>query len=57
MSIGGFQLSPELYVIKKALKCLELMASTHPITQKPLFEVFDKILQKLSCKTFHIKIC
>ena len=32
------------------------MASTQPTTQKTTFDAFGKILEKISCKTFHRKI-
>ena len=40
---------------RKTLKCLDLMASTPPTTQKLNFDVFDKISQKISSKTFYRK--
>ena len=33
-----------------------LITSTQPTTQKPNFDVYGKISQKISCKTFHRKI-
>ena len=37
------------------MKWLDLMASTQQYTEIPNFDVLGKILQKISCKTFHKK--
>ena len=48
--IGFFQIPAELYVIRKSLKCLDLMTSTQPNTQKPNFDGFVKSRKKLAAK-------
>ena len=42
---------------RKPLKCLDLIASTKPITQKTNSDIYGKTLRKISCKTFHRKAC
>ena len=42
---------------RKPLKCLDLIASTKPMTQKTNFDIYGKKLRKISCKTFHRKTC
>ena len=50
MWIGFIQIPAELYIIRKSLKCLNLMASTQPNTQKPNFHAFVKSGKKLAVK-------
>ena len=48
--IGFIQIPAELYIIRKSLKCLNLVASTQPNTQKPNFHGFIKSRKKLAVK-------
>ena len=42
-------------ILRKALKCLDLMASTQPNTQKTNVGSCAKKIAKICCKTFHNK--
>ena len=42
---------------RKPLKCLDLIGSTKPMTQRTNFDIYGKKLRKISCKTFHRNTC